>query len=86
MEEAGVQVVYGLVGLKTHCKLCLLVRDEGDRLRRYAHLGTGNYNPTTAKIYTDLSLLTAREDVTGDVARGVQPADDAEPAPAARGS
>ena len=68
MEEAGVQVVYGLVGLKTHCKLCLLVRDEGDRLRRYAHLGTGNYNPTTAKVYTDLSLLTAREDITADVA------------------
>jgi polyphosphate kinase len=67
MEEAGVQVVYGLVGLKTHCKVCLLVRDEGDRLRRYAHLGTGNYNPTTAKIYTDLSLLTAREDLTADV-------------------
>jgi polyphosphate kinase len=67
LEEAGVQVVYGLVGLKTHCKICLLVRDEGDRLRRYAHLATGNYNPTTAKIYTDLSLLTAREDITADV-------------------
>jgi polyphosphate kinase len=68
LEEAGVQVVYGLVGLKTHCKVCLLVRDEGDRLRRYAHLATGNYNPVTAKVYTDLSLLTAREDVTADVA------------------
>jgi polyphosphate kinase len=68
LEEAGVQVVYGLVGLKTHCKVCLLVRDEGDRLRRYAHLATGNYNPATAKVYTDLSLLTAREDVTADVA------------------
>lgn len=68
MEDAGVQVVYGLVGLKTHCKLALLVRDEGEKLVRYAHLGTGNYNPTTAKAYTDLSLLTAREDVTNDVA------------------
>jgi polyphosphate kinase len=68
MEDAGVQVVYGLVGLKTHCKLALLVRDEGEKLSRYAHLGTGNYNPTTAKAYTDLSLLTAREDVTNDVA------------------
>jgi polyphosphate kinase len=68
LEEAGVQVVYGLVGLKTHCKVCLLVRDEGDRLRRYAHMATGNYNPVTAKVYTDLSLLTAREDVTADVA------------------
>jgi polyphosphate kinase len=67
MEEAGVQVVFGLVGLKTHCKLCVLVRDEGNQLRRYAHLGTGNYNPTTAKVYTDLSLLTAREDITADV-------------------
>jgi polyphosphate kinase len=69
LEDAGVLVVYGIVGLKTHCKLCLLVREEGDRLRRYAHIGTGNYNPATAKMYTDLSLLTARTDLTADVER-----------------
>jgi len=68
LEEVGVHVVYGLVGLKTHCKCCLIVRREGEGLRRYAHLGTGNYNPKTAKIYTDLSLLTAREDLTSEVA------------------
>ena len=67
LEDAGVQVVYGIVGLKTHCKLALIVREEGDRLRRYAHIGTGNYNPVTAKMYTDLSLLTARADITADV-------------------
>jgi polyphosphate kinase len=69
LQEAGVQVVYGIVGLKTHCKLCLLVREEGDKLRRYAHIGTGNYNPATAKAYTDFSLLTARPDVASDVER-----------------
>ncbi|HEY6170041.1 MAG TPA: polyphosphate kinase 1, partial [Verrucomicrobiae bacterium] len=58
LEEAGVHVVYGLVGYKIHCKLTLIVRHEQDTIRRYVHLGTGNYNPTTAKIYTDLSLLT----------------------------
>jgi polyphosphate kinase len=68
MEEAGVQIVYGLVGLKTHCKLLLVVRREEDGLRRYAHIGTGNYNPSTARIYTDLGLLTADADVTAEVA------------------
>jgi polyphosphate kinase len=69
LEEAGVHVVYGLVGHKTHCKLCLVVRREGRRMRHYAHLGTGNYNPRTARLYTDLSLFTSRTNVTGDVAQ-----------------
>lgn len=68
LEEAGVHVVYGLVGYKTHCKMCLVVRREGRHMRHYAHLGTGNYNPRTARYYTDLSLFTARTDLTGDVA------------------
>jgi polyphosphate kinase len=58
LEEAGVHVVYGLVGYKIHCKMALVVRNDEDGIRRYLHLGTGNYNPTTARIYTDLSLLT----------------------------
>jgi polyphosphate kinase len=69
LEEAGVHVVYGLVGLKTHAKLTLVLRREGDGIRRYAHLGTGNYNPSTARVYTDIGLLTASPALTSDVAR-----------------
>jgi polyphosphate kinase len=68
MEEVGVHVVYGLSGLKTHCKCCLIVRREGNKLRRYAHLGTGNYNPSTAKSYTDYSLFTSNPAFTADLA------------------
>jgi polyphosphate kinase len=67
LEEAGCHVVYGLVGLKTHCKLCLVVRDESVGIRRYAHIGTGNYNPKTARLYEDLGLLTADEGITQDI-------------------
>jgi polyphosphate kinase len=69
LEEAGCHVVYGLVGLKTHCKLSMVVRDDGDRLRRYLHLGTGNYHPKTARLYEDVGLLTTDEEVGDDVAR-----------------
>ncbi|MGV8850706.1 MAG: RNA degradosome polyphosphate kinase [Propionibacteriaceae bacterium] len=69
LEKAGVHVVYGMVGLKTHCKLSLVVRDEGDQLRRYAHIGTGNYNPKTARLYEDMGLLTSNAVITEDVAR-----------------
>jgi polyphosphate kinase len=68
LEEAGVHVVYGLVGLKTHCKCCLIVRRDQDGMHHYAHIGTGNYNPKTARLYTDLSLMTANPAITQDVA------------------
>ncbi|MBE7413138.1 MAG: polyphosphate kinase 1 [Leptospiraceae bacterium] len=67
LEDSGVHVVYGVVGLKIHCKMMLIVRRENDKLRRYVHLGTGNYNSTTAKYYTDISLLTMNEEITEDV-------------------
>jgi polyphosphate kinase len=67
LERAGCHVVYGLVGLKTHAKLCMVVRREGDRLRRYVHIGTGNYNPATARVYEDLGLLTSDETLGADV-------------------
>jgi polyphosphate kinase len=67
LEDAGVHVVYGVVGLKTHAKLCLAVRNENGRIRRYAHIGTGNYNPETAHTYEDLGLFTADPQVTADV-------------------
>ena len=66
LEENGVHVVYGLVGFKIHAKVSLVVRREGDRILRYVHLGTGNYNPTTARLYTDLSLLTCRAEFGED--------------------
>src|SRR5207244_5683234 len=66
LERAGVHVVYGLVGLKTHAKVALVVRKEEDGLRRYVHLGTGNYNATTARIYEDLCLFTCRPDIGAD--------------------
>jgi len=68
MEEAGVHVVYGLVGLKTHCKVILVVRRDEDQVRHYCHLGTGNYHPRTARLYTDLSLLTTNVELTREVA------------------
>ena len=68
LEESDVHVVYGVVGLKTHCKTLLIVRRDEDRIRHYVHLGTGNYHPRTARIYTDLSLLTTNEGLTTEVA------------------
>lgn len=69
LEAAGVHVVYGIVGLKTHCKLSLVIRQEGNQLRRYCHIGTGNYNPKTARYYEDLGLLTSRQSVGEDLTK-----------------
>ncbi|MFL6027441.1 MAG: RNA degradosome polyphosphate kinase [Friedmanniella sp.] len=69
LERHGCHVVYGLVGLKTHCKLSMVVRDEPEGLRRYVHIGTGNYNPKTARMYEDMGLLTANPIITDDVGR-----------------
>src|SRR6059058_2127065 len=68
LEEAGAHVIYGVVGLKTHCKALLIVRRDADRLRHYVHLGTGNYHPRTARIYTDFSLLTTNPKLTEELA------------------
>jgi polyphosphate kinase len=67
LEDQGGHVVYGLPGLKVHAKTALVVRNEGDQIRRYVHLGTGNYNPSTARLYTDIGLLTTDEDIAADV-------------------
>ncbi|MBP0020131.1 MAG: polyphosphate kinase 1 [Cyanobacteria bacterium SBLK] len=67
LEQAGVHVVYGLVGLKTHTKITLVVRQEEEKIRRYVHIGTGNYNPKTARLYTDLGLLSSREELGADM-------------------
>ena len=67
LERAGCHVVYGLVGLKTHCKLCLVVRQEEGHIRRYVHIGTGNYNAKTARLYEDFGLFTANDLMGADV-------------------
>ena len=69
LEQAGVHVVYGMVGLKTHCKLALVIRQEAGQLVRYCHIGTGNYNPKTARVYEDFGLLTSREEVGEDLTK-----------------
>ncbi|MFN7151691.1 MAG: polyphosphate kinase 1, partial [Microthrixaceae bacterium] len=69
LEQAGVHVVYGLVGLKTHTKTCLVVRDEGDGVRRYCHIGTGNYNSKTARLYEDIGLLTVEPRIGADLSQ-----------------
>ncbi|MFU8803518.1 MAG: polyphosphate kinase 1, partial [Bradymonadaceae bacterium] len=72
LQDAGAHVVYGIIGHKTHAKMCLVVRHEGGELRRYVHLSTGNYHPKTARIYTDFGFITANEDICTDVARVFQ--------------
>lgn len=67
LESSGVHVIYGLAGLKTHTKVVLVVRREGDKIKRYVHIGTGNYNPKTARLYTDFGLFSGREDLGADV-------------------
>ena len=67
LQEVGAHVVYGVVGFKTHCKMLLVVRREGDQLKRYAHLSTGNYHPGTARVYTDYGFFTSNEDLTEDI-------------------
>jgi polyphosphate kinase len=67
LQEVGAHVVYGIVGFKTHCKMALVVRQEQGRLKRYVHLGTGNYHPGTARVYTDYGLFTTDEEITDDV-------------------
>jgi polyphosphate kinase len=69
LEAAGVHVVYGLMGLKTHAKLSLVIRDEANGLRRYCHMGTGNYNPKTARVYEDLGILSADPELTEDLTK-----------------
>jgi polyphosphate kinase len=69
LEKAGVHVVYGLIGLKTHSKMTMVVRKESEGVKRYVHLGTGNYNPSTAKLYTDLGLFTANKNICDDVSQ-----------------
>src|SRR5262249_14166785 len=66
LESSGVHVVYGLLGLKTHAKIALVVRKEADKMRRYVHVSTGNYNASTARVYTDICMFTAREDIAAD--------------------
>ncbi|MBF2076126.1 MAG: polyphosphate kinase 1 [Synechococcales cyanobacterium C42_A2020_086] len=69
LERAGIHVVYGLVGLKTHAKVALVVRQEGEEIRRYVHIGTGDYNPDTARYYTDVGLLSSREELGADLSQ-----------------